>query len=286
LKPSPFQYYAPESIGDVVSLLTQYGDEAKPLAGGQSLVPMMSLRLVSYRHLVDLRRVRGLDAIDRVDGRVRVGAMVRQAVAEKDPAVAAVPLLAKSIPHIGHFQIRNRGTVGGSIAHADPASELPAVVLALDAVLEATGPSGPRQIPASSFFESTWQTSLEQAEVLTAVEFPLWLGASGFAVEEVARRHGDFALVGAVVGVTLESERITRAAIAMLGVGATPVRCHDAEAALIAGGTAADLMDVGRAAAAGLHPIDDVHASAAYRKHVAPAIVRRALARALEEARS
>jgi carbon-monoxide dehydrogenase medium subunit len=286
LKPSPFQYYAPESIGDVVSLLTQYGDEAKPLAGGQSLVPMMSLRLVSYRHLVDLRRVRGLDAIDRVDGRVRVGAMVRQAVAEKDPAVAAVPLLAKSIPHIGHFQIRNRGTVGGSIAHADPASELPAVVLALDAVLEATGPSGPRQIPASSFFESTWQTSLEEAEVLTAVEFPLWLGASGFAVEEVARRHGDFALVGAVVGVTLESERITRAAIAMLGVGATPVRCHDAEAALIAGGTAADLMDVGRAAAAGLHPIDDVHASAAYRKHVAPAIVRRALARALEEARS
>jgi carbon-monoxide dehydrogenase medium subunit len=286
VKPAPFRYHAPESVTEVVGLLVEHGDEAKPLAGGQSLVPMMSLRLAAYGHIVDLRRVEGLDTIQRVDGAVRIGAMVRQAAAEKDGTVAAVPMLAKAIPHIGHLQIRNRGTVGGSIAHADPASELPAVALALDAEMEAEGPAGNRRIPAASFFQSTWQTSLGEGEVLTAAVFPVWEGTAGFAVEEVARRHGDFALVGAVVGVALDGERVTRAAIAMLGVGPTPVRCHDAEAALVAGGAHVDLAEVGRAAAGGLAPTDDVHASAAYRKHVTPAIVRRALARALEEARS
>jgi carbon-monoxide dehydrogenase medium subunit len=285
VKPSPFRYYAPDRIEDVVDLLVEHGDDAKLLAGGQSLIPMMSLRLAAYGHVVDLRHVEGLDAVERRDGRVRVGAMVRQAVAETDPTVAAIPLLARAIPHIGHFQIRNRGTVGGSIAHADPASELPAVALALAAEMEATGPAGVRRVPAASFFESTWQTSLAPDEVLTAVEFPAWEGATGFAVEEVARRRGDFALVGAVVGVVVDGERVVKAGIAMLGVGATPVRCHDAEAALKAGGVDGDLSEVGRAAAASISPTDDVHASAAYRTHVAPVVVRRALERALEEAR-
>jgi carbon-monoxide dehydrogenase medium subunit len=286
VKPSPFQYYAPESLDEVVALLVEHGDDAKPLAGGQSLVPMMSLRLAAYSHLIDLRKVVGLAEIERRDDHVRLGAMVGQAMAEHDPVVAQAPLITKAIPHIGHFQIRNRGTIGGSIAHADPASELPAVALAMDAVMEVAGPAGVRRIPAAEFFVSTWHTALGAGEVLTAVEFPLWPGRTGFAVEEVARRHGDFALVGATVGVAVESDRVTRAAIAMLGVGPTPVRGYDAEAALIAGGAAADLAEVGRIAAAGLTPTDDVHASAAYRRHVAAVVVRRALARALEEARS
>jgi carbon-monoxide dehydrogenase medium subunit len=284
VKPSPFLYHAPERVDEVVGLLVQYGDEAKPLAGGQSLVPMMSLRLASYPQIVDLRLVEGLRAVERIDGRVRVGAMVRQAAAEHDPTVAAVPLLARAIPQIGHFQIRNRGTVGGSIAHADPAGELPAVAVALDADVATAGPDGVRRIPATSFFESTWQTTLGPGEIVTAVEFPVWTGRSGFAVEEVARRRGDFALVGAVVGVSVEGDDVRKVAIAMLGVGPTPVRCVEAEAALLAGGVDADLTEVGRAAAAGLEPTDDVHASAAYRRHVAPAVVRKALVGALEEA--
>lgn len=286
MKPSNFEYHAPTTVGEVVELLAEHGDEARPLAGGQSLIPLMSMRLAAYPHLVDLGRVDALTSISRADGRVRVGAMVRQAVAERDGDVAAVPLLARAIPNIGHFQIRNRGTIGGSIAHADPAGELPAVALALDAVIEATGPSGTRRIPAVSFFQGTWQTSLAEGEVLSAVEFPIWEGRCGFTVGEIARRHGDFALVGACVGVTVDGGAVTKAAITMFGVGGTPVRCSQAEAALMAGGVCADLDGVGRVAGTEIDPSNDVHASAEYRRHVGPVIVRRALARALEEARS
>ncbi|MDO8361690.1 MAG: FAD binding domain-containing protein [Actinomycetota bacterium] len=286
MKPSQFQHHAPEQIDEVVGLLAEYGDDAKVLAGGQSLIPMMALRMAAYPHLVDIARVASLSTISASAGAVRVGAMVRQSRAERDASVAKVPLLAKAIPHIGHFQIRSRGTVGGSIAHADPASELPAVALALDARIEATGPGGVRHIDASEFFLSTWQTALDDGEILSAVEFPLWGANSGFAVEEIARRKGDFALIGALAGVTLDGARVARACITMIGVGSTPIRCHDAEAALIAGGADTDLDDIGRIAAAPLTPADDVHASAEYRQHVSPAIVRRALTAALKEARS
>ena len=286
MKPRAFEYHAPERVDEVVALLVEHGDDAKPLAGGQSLVPMMSLRLASFGHLVDLRKVDGLGSVRAGDGHVRVGAMVRQAAAEHDAAVATVPLLARAIPNIGHFQIRNRGTIGGSIAHADPASELPAVALALDATMEVVGPQGNRRVSASAFFDSTWQTTLAEGEVLTAIEFPVWTGRCGFAIEEVARRHGDFALVGATVGLQLDGDRVTRATIAMLGVGATPLRRADAEAALVAAGAGADLDEIGDIAASGLEPSDDIHASGAYRKHVAATVVRRALTRALAEARS
>ncbi|CAB4364095.1 MAG: xanthine dehydrogenase family protein subunit M [Actinobacteria bacterium] len=286
MKPSQFQHHAPERVDEVVALLAEYGDDAKVLAGGQSLIPIMALRMATYPHLVDIARVPDLSKISATPNAVRVGAMVRQSHAERDAAVATVPLLAKALPHIGHFQIRNRGTVGGSIAHADPASELPAVALALDARIEATGPGGVRFIDASEFFLSTWQTALDDGEILSAVEFPVWGAGSGFGVEEIARRKGDFALVGALAGVTLDGDRVTRACITMIGVGSTPVRCHEAEAALIAGGANADLNEIGRIAAAPLTPTHDVHASAAYRKHVSPAIVRRALTAALKEARS
>jgi len=287
VKPSKFTYHAPTTVADAVGLLREHGDGAKVLAGGQSLVPMMSLRLATFGHLVDLNRVEDLNGIERMNGDVRIGALVRQSTAEHDSTVAAdAALVARALPHIGHFQIRNRGTIGGSIAHADPASELPAVTLALDATIEAVGPGGTRDIAASDFFDGTWQTTLADDEVLAAVRFPVWGGASGFAVDEVARRHGDFAICGAVCGVSLDGDRVTRAAIGLFGVGSTPVRATSAEQALIAAGAGADLADIAREATEPLSPSGDIHASGNYRKQVAAVVVRRALARAIEEARS
>jgi carbon-monoxide dehydrogenase medium subunit len=192
-----------------------------------------------------------------------------------------VPLLGQALPLIGHFQIRNRGTVGGSIAHADPASELPAIALALDAQLEVANTSGTRTIPASTFFEGTWTTSLRGDEVLAAVRFPVWSGTCGFAVEEVARRHGDFAIAGAAVGVELSGGAVTRAAIALFGMGATPVRVEEAEKAVTDGQSPAE---VGKAAVQGLEPPDDIHASGEYRRQVGAVLVERALQRAMKEA--
>ncbi len=285
MKPAPFRYHAPESLENAVALLAEHGDEAKPLAGGQSLVPMLSLRLASFEHLVDLNGVASLSSIARTNGSLRIGAMVRQATAEHSPEVAgAVPLLSRALPLIGHFQIRNRGTIGGSIAHGDPASELPAVALALRATVEAEGPSGTRRIASEDFFVSTWETALRDGEILAAVEFPVWSGTCGFAIEEVARRHGDFALVGVACGVEVNGPSVVRAGIAMFGVGPTAIRVAAAEHALIAGGTGADLTEIGRIAANDLTPPDDVHASSAYRKQVAAVVVRRALSRAIAEA--
>jgi aerobic carbon-monoxide dehydrogenase medium subunit len=287
LKPSRFSYHAPERVDEAVGLLAEHGGDAKVLAGGQSLVPMMSFRLATVEHLIDINTVAGLDTIERVNGTLRIGALVRQSVAEHDATVAgSASLLAKALPHIGHFQIRNRGTIGGSIAHADPASELPAVALALDATMEIDGPSRHREVPASGFFESTWTTALGEDELLTAVRFPVWSGKVGFAVEEIARRHGDFALVGAVVGVELDGDSVVRAAIGLFGVGNTPIRAAAAEQALVAAGANADLASIGAEAANGLNPAADLHASADYRKRVAAVVVRRALQKAITEARS
>jgi len=284
VKPSSFSYHAPTRVEEATALLAEHGDGAKVLAGGQSLVPMLSLRLAAFEHLVDLNKVAGLSSIERSNGHLRVGAIVRQATAEHSPDVAAAaPLLARALPHIGHFQIRNRGTVGGSIAHADPASELPAVALALDATIEAAGPGGTRTIAASDFFVSTWQTALADDEILSAVQFPVWGPGSGFAVEELTRRHGDFALVGAVVGVQVSGASVTKASIGLFGVGPTPLRAADAEAALLSG---VDAAEAGRIAATGISPVDDIHASGAYRTQVTAVIVRRAIEAALKEARS
>ncbi len=287
MKPAPFEMHLPTSVSEVVALLDEHGDAAKPIAGGQSLVPMMSLRLASFEHLIDLNGVSELNQVSVHGDSLRIGAMVRQSTAEHDPQVVkSAPLVAKAIPHIGHFQIRNRGTVGGSIAHADPSSELPAVALALDATIEAVGPNGSREIAAKDFFVSTWETSLVDGEILTGVRFPIWSGKCGFVVEEVARRHGDFALVGVAAAVQVDGSKVTKAAIALFGVGGTPVRASEAEQALIAGGATADLEAVGKLAAMNLAPSDDVHASGDYRKSVAATIVARAIAKALKEAQS
>jgi carbon-monoxide dehydrogenase medium subunit len=289
MKPAPFEYHAPESVADVTALLGEHGDDAKVLAGGQSLVPLLAMRLTRFPHIVDLNRVEELRGIERENGTLTIKAMTRQAVAEHDGTVAAAsPLLAKALPFIGHFQIRNRGTVGGSIAHADPASELPAVAVALDAELEAARGNTTRRIPAAEFFDGTWTTTLEPDEVLTAVRVPVWDGQCGFVVDEIARRSGDFALAGVACAVELDDAgAIRRSAIGLFGMGPTPVRAREAEAALLGTTPSADDLEAaGRTAADACSPSDDVHASAEYRAHVGAHLVKRALDRALGEARS
>jgi aerobic carbon-monoxide dehydrogenase medium subunit len=283
VKPAPFELHAPETIEEVLDLLAQYGDEAKVLAGGQSLVPMLALRLTRFEHLVDINRVEALAPVTRVNGSLRIGATTRHRVAVRDPDVAAAaPLLARATARVGHFQIRNRGTIGGAIAHADPAAEQPAVALALDAVIEAAGASGRREIPAAEFFLGTWSTALAADELLTGVRFPVWEGKTGFAVEEVARRAGDFALAGVVCALSVSSEgRPERVALGLFGVGPVPLRAKQAERALLAG---SGLDEVAREAMAEIDPIDDLHASGEYRRKVAGVLVRRGIERAIAEA--
>jgi carbon-monoxide dehydrogenase medium subunit len=288
MKPAPFEYHAPESLGDVTALLAEYGDDAKVLAGGQSLVPMLALRLTRFEHIIDLNRVDELQGVERANGTLTVKSMTRQSAVEHDVAAGeAIPLLAESIPLIGHFQIRNRGTVGGSIAHADPASELPAVALALDAELEVTGAGGTRRVPAADFFVGTWTTSIGDDEILSAVHFPVWPGRAGFAVEEIARRSGDFALAGVVAAVELnDAGGVQRSAISFLGMAPTPVRARAAEAALNGSSpNATELTEIARLAVGDTAPTADVHASAEYRQHVGAHLVERALDRALGAAR-
>ncbi len=272
MKPAPFEYHAPTTIDDVLDLLRSHGDDAKLLAGGQSLVPMLALRLTRFEHLVDVNRVAGIDGITRANGTLRIGATTRQRALERDDRVAAsVPLLAVAAPHIGHFQIRNRGTVGGSLAHSDPAAELPAVAVALDAGFEV----GDRVVPAMDFFTGPWTTCLGDDELLSAARFPVWDGDVRASVQEVARRHGDFALAGAVVQVALDADgRVTRAGIGLIGMASTPWHAIAAEQALIAG---APPLDVAHVAVRDTDPNDDIHASASQRRRMAIAMVERAL---------
>jgi len=289
MKPAPFDYHRPETATEAVGLLAELGDEAKVLAGGQSLIPMLALRLTAFGHLVDVGRVDGLRGIERRNGGLWIGAGTTAATVERSADVAAaLPLLARATPFVGHFQIRNRGTVGGSLAHADPAAEYPAVALALDADLEALSPRGTRCIPAGAFFTGLWGTALEPDELLTGVTFPAWSGRCGFAVEEVARRHGDFAIAGAAVAVELGGDdAVRRCGIGLIGLGSTPVRAGRAEAAAT-GATVGDVDadEVGRLAVADLDAVpSDLHGSAAYRTRVAAVTVARAWSAAVEEAR-
>jgi aerobic carbon-monoxide dehydrogenase medium subunit len=286
VKPAPFAYHAPTAVDEVTALLGELGDDAKVLAGGQSLVPMLNLRLARFDALIDVGRVASLRTVEASGDGLTVGAMVRQCDVEERVDIAeAAPLLAAATPFIGHFQIRNRGTVGGSLAHADPAAEYPAVALALDAELEIASKGRSRTVGAADFFVGTWMTVVADDELLTSVRFPSWGPGSGFAVEEVARRHGDFAIAGACTGVRVAGGRVDRAAIALLGMGGTPVRAAAAEEALV--GTAAadvDSDEVGHLAVDGLAPPEDLHASSELRRRIGATVVTRALRRSLEEA--
>jgi aerobic carbon-monoxide dehydrogenase medium subunit len=285
VKPAPFDYHCPEEIAEAIGILQEFGDDAKVLAGGQSLIPLLSLRLSRFDQLVDLHAIEDLRGISTVDGSIRVGAMTTQADVARN-GTAPVPLLQKATSHIGHYQIRNRGTVGGSLAHADPAAEYPAVALALDASMEIAGPNGSRQVSAADFFESTWVTAVEPDEVLVAAHFPVWSGSTGWAVDEVARRAGDFAMCGAVCGIQLDGTRVSRAALALFGVDSVPVRAGSAEGTLV--GTAVDDLDlpaIGAEVAATLDPPSDLHATGEQRRRIAKTLVPRVLAAAIDEAK-
>lgn len=280
MKPPAFDYIPATSLDEALTALADGGEDAKVLAGGQSLIPMLSLRLAYPSLLIDLNRLDELAGIERTTGTLRIGSMVRHRTAERSEEIAdAVPLVAAVMPFIGHTAIRSRGTIGGSISHADPAAELPAVAIALDATINARSAArGDRAIPAADFFQGYFTSALEPDEIVTSIEFPVAPRGTGVGVEEVARRHGDFAMVGAVASVDTAS---SEARIALINVAETPVRATEAEAAYKAG---ASLEEVAAAATRDLHPSGDLHASPAYRRKVTGVCVQRALAKAREAA--
>jgi CO/xanthine dehydrogenase FAD-binding subunit len=287
MKPAAFDYLAPASLEEALALLAELGEGAKPLAGGQSLVPLMNFRLVRPQHVVDLNGLRELSGIREDDGHLVIGAMTRQRAVETSALVSErCPLLAEAMPQIGHVQIRNRGTVGGSLAHADPAAELPAVVAALGGELVVQSTRGRRAVKAEQFFVGYLTTAARPGELLVEVRLPASPPRTGSAFLEISRRHGDFALVGVAATVTLDSAGVcTGSAIALTGVGPTPVVARDAARALIGVKPTGDVFETaGRRVSNSVQPDSDLHASSDYRKHVAGVLTRRALARAAERA--
>jgi aerobic carbon-monoxide dehydrogenase medium subunit len=288
MKPAPFAYFTPATVDEALALLVEHGGDAKPLAGGQSLIPAMNFRLARPAVLVDLNRIAELAYVRAESGGLAVGAMTRQRAVERSDAVArAAPLLAETMPSIAHPQIRNRGTVGGSIAHADPSAELPAVMLALEARFRAKSPTGERSIAAGEFFRGMLETALAPGELLVEITVPPLPASSGTAFLEMARRHGDYALVGVAAIVTLDAHgRCKAARIGLLSVGDGPVLATEA-AKLLAGQAPSDdlVRAAGDAAATrDVDPPSDIHASAAYRRQLVAVLTRRALARAFERA--
>jgi aerobic carbon-monoxide dehydrogenase medium subunit len=284
VKPVRFAYADPRSVDEALALLAEHGDEARLLAGGQSLVPLLNLRLVRPAVLIDLNRVAGLDGIT-LDGDVlRVGAMTRQRRLEKDAAVRArCPLLAEALGFVGHPPIRHRGTIGGSLAHADPAAELPAILVGLGGEVVARGRGGERVIDGAAFFRDLMTTALRPDEILTEVRLRLPSPAAGWAFLEVARRHGDFALAGVAVVVEPGPGRTVREArISLFGVGPTPVRASAAERELAGREpTAERLLRAAEIVSETLRPDADLHATAEYRRQVGGVLTRRALSLAV-----
>jgi CO/xanthine dehydrogenase FAD-binding subunit len=292
VKPAAFAYHRPETIEQALDLLSEHGDEGKILAGGQSLVPAMNFRLAQPAALIDINRVPGLAFIEATPaGGVRIGATTRQRAAEQSTLVAArAPLLHQALPSIAHVQIRNRGTVGGSVAHADPAAELPAVMLALGARMHARSRRGERWIEAGDFFTGLLSTALAPDEILVEIELPPVPAGAGHAFHELARRSGDYALVGVAVQIARDpSGRVSAARIALLGVGEGPVLARTAAAALVGQiPTAEAVRAAAEAVGADLDPHGphgDVHATPMYRRHLARVLVGRALADALSDPR-
>jgi len=290
MKPAPFEYYAPTSVEEALALLAEHGYDAKVLAGGQSLIPTMNFRLAQPSVLIDLNNVSDLFFIrSGENGGVRLGAMTRHVQVESDPLVAErAPLVYETMPKIGTTQIRNRGTFGGSIAHADPSAELPAVSVALDGRFRLQNQNGDRWVSAKEFFVGMFATLLDPDELLVEVAIPSIPQRSGWAIEEVARRPHDFALVGVAAVVTLDDRGFCqRARIVLLSVGDGPVVAHQA-VEMLAGQTLTPEIireAAEKAAAVDIDPGSDIHASADYRRHLAKVLTRRALQRAFERAK-
>ena len=274
MKPAPFAYAKARSLDHAIALLDGAPD-ARVLAGGQSLVPALNMRLSTPSLLVDINGLRELGEISRRNGHIEIGALVRHALAERSSAIARfAPLLAQAIPHIAHPAIRNRGTIGGSIALSDPAAELPACLLALGAEIELTGRTGRRSIAADEFFKGLFETALGPGDVLTAIRIAVPRSGARFGFAELARRHGDYALVGLAATATADGGKLGDVRLAFFGVGDCATRARRAEAALEAG----DLDAAVAALQYDLSPPSDVHASAATRRHLAGVLLRRVAA--------
>jgi aerobic carbon-monoxide dehydrogenase medium subunit len=288
MKPAPFEYFVPTDITEALDLLARYGDEAKVLAGGQSLMPLMNMRLARPRVLVDINRLPALSHISqRADGGLTIGALTRQRAIERASLIVTHhPPLAAVMPSIGHFQIRNRGTIGGSIVHADPAAELPALCVALEAEFVVRSAVRQRTISAADFFRTYLTTAVEPDELLVDIRLPRWQGQWRWGFQEVCRRDGDFALVGAVVVLQMDDATVCRAArLTMFGVGGTPVRPQRAEEMLSGRRLDGRVLDqLANIVAAELEPDADIHASAEYRREVGGVIARRAVEMALGHA--
>jgi aerobic carbon-monoxide dehydrogenase medium subunit len=282
MKPPRFEYHAPTTVEEALRLLTRYQGDAKVLAGGQSLMPLLNFRLLRPVALIDLNRIAALSYIGEVDGQVRLGAMTRQRAVEFSPVVRRrLPLLAEATRWVGHLPIRTRGTIGGSIAHADPAAEYPAVLTALEGEVVARGPRGERTLRPADLFQTYLTTSLEPEEILTEVRLPAMPAGAGYAFEEFARRHGDFALVGIAALVVTEGRRVTRARLATAGASPIPVRLRAAEQILEREGLNDETIAAAAAKAGELvAPDSDIHASADYRRHLTGVLTGRALKRA------
>jgi CO/xanthine dehydrogenase FAD-binding subunit len=290
MKPAPFEYHVPKSLDEALSLLSQHGFDAKVLAGGQSLVPTMNFRLAQPSVLIDINRIAELFYIQPQNGSgLCIGAMTRQREVERSPLVAKLaPLIAETMPHIAHPQIRNRGTIGGSLAHADPSSELPAVMVALDANFLLRKKDGERMVSARDFFIDLFTTALEPDELLTEIQVPLLSPQTGWAFKEIARRHGDYALVGvaAIVAVDANS-KCQQARLVFLSVGNGPVVAEQAAQALIGQTPSPKLFQetAQLASEKDIDPPTDIHASSEFRRHLAKVLTEQALAVAFDRAK-
>lgn len=285
MKPASFDYHEPATVVEATDLLSRFGDQARPLAGGQSLVPLMNFRLLRPSHVIDLNRVHELNYLKVDNGELRIGAMTRQRQLERSPQVEQRwPLLRDATSYIGHVQIRNRGTVGGSLAHAFPSAELPVAMVALDASFVLRATTGQRTVRAEDFFLSYMTTVLEPNELLTEIRVPGLPPQTGWSFQEVSRRHGDFALAGAASLLTFDAGgSITRARLTF--TGATPLRAQRAEE-LVLGQRASETLfrEAARQATEGLEQDSDIHASAEYRRHACAVLARRALEEATRRA--
>jgi carbon-monoxide dehydrogenase medium subunit len=280
MKPPPFQYHDPATLAEAVALLGSL-DNAKLLAGGQSLMPMLNMRFVLPDHVIDLNRVEGLSYIREASGALEIGAMTRQRDIEFSGLVKQkCPLLHQAIMHIGHRQTRNRGTIGGSLCHLDPAAELVSVAAAHDATVTVAGANGTREIAFKDFPAGYLTPAIELNEIVTAVRFPLWPAGHKAAFVEFSRRHGDFAIVSAAALLDIQGGRIARASVTVGGVAVAPVRAGDVEKAIVGQAPSSDLFRTACEWCRSIEALADIHASADYRAHLAAVLSRRALEKA------
>ncbi len=287
MKPPKFSYLRPETLQEAVKALAQSAGEGKIIAGGQSLVPMLNFRLLNPTVLIDINRLAGLNHVTELsDGGLKIGSLTRHHTLETSAVVARLfPILHATMAHVAHLAIRNRGTIGGSITHADPAAELPLMMVLLDARITMVSPAGSRTVDAEDFFVSALTSAVEDDEIVTEIHLPALPVEAGWAFEEVARRAGDFALVAVGVVLCVESGRVTEARVGVMGVGDTPLRLADAETVLFDQACDAQtLKAVVEAVQAAIEPGTDLHASADYRRHLAGVLVRRAVTTAWKRA--